>query len=179
MPIIVIMQGLPGSGKSTMVDHQYIPSGYQVICRDNFRFAMGLKYGETLKSEMEEEIQKAHDAVLAALIYRGCDIVIDECNVKQKYLEQLWKYILECCDKYDRQYDIIVHTMNVDVEECIRRRGPNFPAYVIWNMDKFLKEEGLPYVERMLEESKGLHTMHHLRSDKDNEWLHGTMICKA
>ena len=174
------MQGVPGSGKTTVVNEKYIPQGYQIICRDDFRFSMGLGYGQNLNEKMEEEIEKIHKAVLAALMHRGCNIVIDECNVRQKYLQNLWMYIVKHMKKYNKEYTITIHTLDVDVDECIKRRGPNFPEHAIRRMDKLLREEGLPYIKRVLleNEESGIDMLNHVVYLKRMEKEHnrGTLL---
>jgi predicted kinase len=88
-PIVIIMCGPPGSGKSTWIKNK-IPDSFISVSRDEIReFMFGKKY--TQNESDEKKVTKCFDHLLedAALAYKN--IVIDKTNVDTKYLDEYIK----------------------------------------------------------------------------------------
>lgn len=138
MPIITIMQGLPASGKSTIVQEKYVPAGYQVLCRNDLRYSMGIPCG-TMKLEVEPTITSILDAMLEAHINRGLNIVLDDTNVNYRRFPSLLERLLRLTHTSKHGYTICLHPLDVSPEECkhrYRKNGITFPDEVIDKMAK-------------------------------------------
>lgn len=109
MPDITFMSGLPGGGKSTLIDQE--GGDYQLICPDDLRLAWGHVYHQPL----EPMVHAVCGAITRAAMLRGRDIVVDECFTK---LERLQPF-LEMAKEFGYETRIVVLTTPVDV--CIQR----------------------------------------------------------
>lgn len=124
MAKMTIMLGLPGSGKSTFVDKNLIPLGYQLICADDLRLAHGHKFYGPLEGQIHGMLYTQ----ARAQMLRGLNVVIDECTTKATYLKR-WLHLAE-----DMRYDVEAIYMTTPKEVCIERRklqNPDFPLDVI------------------------------------------------
>ncbi len=119
-----IMQGLPGSGKSTYIKENL--KNCKVISRDIIRHELGLTKSVDDKkvcSWQEEalvsikENSKINDSI------KNCqDFVIDDINIRRKYFYRLIDSIRELSKYYGCSVKIIVIRLNTPIETCIERR---------------------------------------------------------
>lgn len=156
MPKIIIMIGLPASGKTTYVNEVLIPKGYQVVCADDLRLA----HGHIFYGPLEPQIHGLVYTQVRALMHRGVNIVVDECTCRASYIAR-WIRLAE-----DMDYELEVHYLEVGLGECMERRAiqnPSFPLTVIRDKDILLTKEW-PAIEAVLTN----HTL--ITIDTDEEW---------
>jgi predicted kinase len=81
---IILTIGLPGSGKSTYVNSNFIgvKSGYQILCLDDMRLAMG----DIFNRKTENIIIAMHDIMARAFMERGLNIIVDSTNISKKVI---------------------------------------------------------------------------------------------
>jgi predicted kinase len=127
MKELIIMIGIPGSGKSTIVNKIANEKSFQVVCRDDIRMALGHKYNV----RTEPHVFAITNTITRSHMERGFDIVIDETNTNLTTLSN-W---IDLGKEYG--YTIRYIIMYVDVEICKIRRGcsnGDFPVEVIDRM---------------------------------------------
>lgn len=109
MKKLIIMVGLPKSGKSTYVDQNY--NDMQILCPDDIRLGMGVQFDERL----EPFVWCVHNSMIRAHMERGRSIVLDSTNTLLSAIE---KHI-RIADEYNYEHDIIFIT--TPISTCIRR----------------------------------------------------------
>lgn len=115
---MLILQGLPGSGKSTWARawRDLDPEHRVIINRDQIRFLLYRKYRGL--TALEELIVTAVETRLATLALReGKSIVIDATNLEARHLAQ-W---IALAERHGVRYERV--TLRTPVEECLRRNN--------------------------------------------------------
>lgn len=116
------MQGLPGSGKTTIAREmqRVLPKGSVVrISRDDIRTMLMENYYsspcETLVSDIEEK------AVIAALM-SGKSVIVDACHLKKKYISK-WDNVIRYVHMKQPEIsvDITIIPIATSLQKCIDR----------------------------------------------------------
>jgi predicted kinase len=119
---LYLMIGIPGSGKSTYVNNLVKDYGVQVVCADDIRKA----FGHVFYGAIEPMIHAWTYTQARALMSRGFDVVIDECNTRPEYIRRWRQAAVEF------GYEIIGVHIITDKATCIARRDDGkFPLEVI------------------------------------------------
>ncbi len=129
MKNVYIMRGIPGSGKSTYIKDKL--DGIAVVSRDDIRqkyFGVGDDEKAILTPSLEHKVTEIFWDQIEALISRKNDIVIDNTNLKNKYLNKMFDYFNE------RGYLIYIIQMTTDIQTCISRRKDQIPLKVMLQM---------------------------------------------
>lgn len=128
----VIMVGLPASGKSSK-SKDY--TGFTRICADDIREQL---YGDPGIQGDHAETFKVFFEQLTEATRRGCDLVVDNTNVRTRDRLKLVEFLQE------KGYtDITYHLMKTPFEECKRRnlaRDRKVPLEVMNRMKKSFDE---------------------------------------
>lgn len=139
MTELVIMRGLPASGKSTMSALVY-PSHYYVS-RDMIREQMGID-GCIGGPKQENLVTKVEEVQVGLALKFGLDVVVDDMNLRVRYVKR-WQTL---ADKYGATFK--VHDLtNVALEDCLARneaRGLKVPQELITELHKRFVQ-GQPY----------------------------------
>lgn len=147
--LLVIMCGLPGSGKTTKARELVgaLPPGEAVaISRDDLRLTYyGTKSG--LTSEQEHQITALQHFQINRALERGLTVVVHDCNLRMQYRKQL----ASLADNTGTQW-IMVDLTGVSLEVCLARndlREHRVPESVIVNMyERYIKHlKGAPMPE--------------------------------
>lgn len=107
-PIIYVMCGIPGSGKSTFFDN-YLKDNAVPVSRDIIREQLGMTK-DNIKfkgnKQQEEEVTRVFNREVGRLLKEGKNIVLDNMNTRKKYRDEYhkkwmkynpgWVYI--CCE---------------------------------------------------------------------------------
>ncbi len=71
---LVLMVGLPLSGKTTLIQRHFIPAGYAVVCPDDVRLAL---HGERFIAKAEPLVWAIVDVMIDALLMSNNRVVLD------------------------------------------------------------------------------------------------------
>lgn len=119
MATLWITRGLPASGKTSWARATLAsrPPGQIVrLNRDDLR-RMGLPGGyHKPERDAEQRITTARDAALRALLESGCDVIVDDTNLRAKYVRSL----MEIADRAGATMEVVDFT-DVPMDECVRR----------------------------------------------------------
>lgn len=157
---LVVVRGLPASGKSTWAKAQVVASLADKnklstdrthivrINRDDLR-AM-LHDGVYVPGVTEEVVIAVRDAAIRAALKKGCVAISDDTNLRLAGARQLYKLACEVGAEFEANDSFL----EVDVEECVRRDvgrgdGKSVGSEVIRDThNRFLRgKEGLPFPE--------------------------------
>lgn len=131
---LMLMCGLPGSGKSTYIDKNLLYPGTQVVCADAVRLALGQKFNPAI----EPVVRVMCHTFTRAFMEKGYDIVVDETNTTTFSLSPYIKMAK------DYGYHTSLYHIITDKEICLARRVKSDPDYpwkeVISRMDENLKK---------------------------------------
>lgn len=119
MATLFITRGLPASGKSTWARKQLASRELGSIARlnrdDLRRMGLDPEYRRPVY-HAERRISTIRDAALGALLAAGCDVIVDDTNLRAKYVREL----LAIASKADADVKC-VDFLDVPLDECIRR----------------------------------------------------------
>lgn len=113
---LVVLRGIPGSGKSTYARNWVAedPDWRVRVNRDDLRFLnYGVYWG--LSRHQEETISTLEHALSTAALKAELSVIIDATNLKARYLKD-W---ISAADKHGAEF--VVVDMDTPVEECIAR----------------------------------------------------------
>lgn len=110
MSKIIMMKGLPGSGKTTIAKEMYTENTVRVN-KDDIRMMMGTAWSKS----NENIVLLARDSIIGGALEQGKDVVVDDTNFAPKHEERL-RVLAEQFGA-----DVVVHHVDTPVEECIKR----------------------------------------------------------
>lgn len=125
MTELIIMVGLPYSGKSTYCDNM---EGWTVLCPDDFRLAI---HGKEFLASAEPFVWACVEASADALLRRGNKVLVDATNTNYK-ARQLWRKLAR---KHGIQLRAVV--IQTSTRDCILRAELNNADHMV------------PIIERM------------------------------
>lgn len=122
MSKIVVMRGLPASGKSTKAEElrfEAEPFGV-VLSRDAIRAGMFGAPGKTILDPREESVvTKIQEASAREALGCGFTVIIDDMNLRNEYVKR-WDIVAQ---EQGAEFEIVDLT-NVSVEACVQRDWP-------------------------------------------------------
>jgi predicted kinase len=153
MQEVLILSGLPASGKSTYAKElmEKNPGKFKRISKDSLRDM--LDNGKYSK-EREKFILGMRDNLIISSLISGYSVIVDDTNLHPKHEEQI-KFILEKNDMLKSMMPskpkITIKEFDIDIKECIDRdrlRGKKSVGdKVIWDMyNRYLKKDN-PIIE--------------------------------
>lgn len=134
---LVINRGVPGSGKSTYARKWVLTPGFRRarVNRDDIRMQLyGVEFGPPIE---ETAVTEVEDAMIRSLLSRGISVIVDDCNISQKYINRF----IKIANEFDAQTR--VNLINVELEVAIQRnqgRERFVPIEVITRMYHQLQE---------------------------------------
>lgn len=114
-PKLLILRGLPASGKTTYA-HAWVAQDRKNrvrVNKDDLR--MMIDNGTYEKGITEQRILAARDVLVQQLMQRGLSVVVDDTNLRRYHLTKLIKMA------HEAQWEWIVKDFLTPLEECIRR----------------------------------------------------------
>lgn len=134
---LVINRGIPGSGKSTYARKWVLtPETLRArVNRDDIRKQLyGVDFGHPIDENVVTAIEHA---MIRTLLSRGVSVIVDDCNIAEKYITTFKKIAKEF------NAEVRVNLIDVDLDVAIQRnqgRERFVPVHVIEQMYKRLKE---------------------------------------
>jgi predicted kinase len=133
MPKLIMMQGLPGSGKTTYAK-KLVEQGYKRISKDDLREMLD---NGAYTSDNERIMLEVQDSITIKLMSKDCNIVIDGCNFNP-YHEGHLAHIAELND-----YEFEIKYLDTPLEECIlrdsKREKPLGKKVIKYMYEQYLK----------------------------------------
>jgi len=131
---LIVLQGLPASGKTTLAK-KLVAEGYRRVNKDALREMFD--FGEFSK-EKEEAILNARDTIIDILLLSGEKVVVDDTNLAASHLHR----IATIADMHFIKPKVI--RLDVPLEECIvrdKKRDKPVGKDVIINMyNRYIKK---------------------------------------
>ena len=126
---IILLKGLPASGKSTWAREQQKAGAYLVISKDEIRKMFG-----GYKPSREKEVLRTRNKLIELGIQMKKNIIVDDTNLNPKHE----RYIGQLAKQLGVKFEVNDSFLDVSPEECIERdlrRGEKaVGASVIWDM---------------------------------------------
>ena len=121
MAKLFIMQGIPGSGKSTRALEllKENPGSVRVnkdLLREMIYFHK--RNDNRFDGEYEKVVSQTEDTLIKTYLMQGISVIVDDTNVSQRRLDQLMRIALEIED-----VDPEVIKMDTSIEECLKRNA--------------------------------------------------------
>lgn len=135
-PVLVILKGLPASGKTTWSKQQKDPNTMRVN-KDDLREML---HAGVWSPKNEKVVLAMRDAMIAGGLERGLRVICDDTNLHPKHERRL----REIAARFGAEVEVMVFDADVDV--CLSRnalRVRPVPSHVIISM---AKQFGVPTV---------------------------------
>lgn len=133
MKKVLILTGLSGSGKSTFARRFCAENpNYLRVNRDDLRRSLlpvslaqyWQTYNEQEKNRVETLVNELQKTAILEGLHRGWHVLIDNTNLKLRYLNEFRKLLARHFDQVQIRYQLI----DTPVDECIRRDQPRDDA---------------------------------------------------
>lgn len=137
---ITILCGIPASGKSTWARQQ----GKPIVSRDILRKFYGAEAKAVLSWQTENEITDLQNALAAAYIRAGLDVIIDDMNVRSRYVTQ-W---IKTADSLGA--DVEMRKFALPIDEAVARnrsREDAVPEAALLEIVRKFTRDGSPTVD--------------------------------
>ena len=122
-PKLVVLTGLPASGKSEAADWLREQHGYQVLSTDESRQRLfGKEYGDMRKTDDEETVRDTIDYAKRYHLAHGENVVIDTCAPTNKFRRRMLS-LAEYLDNSIEKYLIHIHASNQAIRKRQQTRG--------------------------------------------------------
>lgn len=116
MSVLIVLQGLPASGKTTYANMLVDQSKGQIkrVNKDDLRAMLD---NGTWTHENEKLIMDVRDMICRRMLQEGKTVIVDDTNLHPKHIAHLQHLAAECGATFtvDDQF------LNVSVDECIER----------------------------------------------------------
>lgn len=133
---LIVMIGLPGSGKDTYIEKEFKNNHTVILCRDDIRTELGYcNQDEKIvgTSEQEKEVTRIFNERMLNAAKMGKDIVINNINLKKEYRDNYTKML--------SNYNLNITYYYIEatsLEKNIERRNGQISKEVFYNMiEKF------------------------------------------
>lgn len=139
-PKLIILQGLPASGKSTYANNykQTVDPNVKIVNCESIRKQLGLMNSyHTLKNNLEYLVENERDSQIVKYLSNGHNVISDDTNLNDNTMRHLINLA------HNNTSKVIIKPLNTSVHECVRRnndrnisRHPNdqVPNVLIYSM---------------------------------------------
>ena len=145
MSKVLILKGLPASGKSTYAKELVAQGGWKRVNKDDLR---ALLDNSKWSRANEKFVLKTRDFIIIQSLADGFNVIVDDTNLDPKHEETIRNLIKE--QHYMKNIQIEVRYFDTSFEECIKRdtsRPSPVGKDVIMQMyNRYLKPEPIIYI---------------------------------
>lgn len=113
-PKLLVLKGLPASGKSTYAKQLVAEQGYVRTNKDTIRKEM---FGEDYKRKDEKKVVKERDRQVREALTQGNNVVVDDTNLNPIHIKELAKIAQE----FNTIFEVDDSFLDVPLAECIER----------------------------------------------------------
>lgn len=120
MKKVIVMRGLPGSGKSTWAKQMVTenPNSYKRINRDDLRMMFDNGY---MSNGNEKFIKQVRDVLIIKALTDGKHVIVDDTNLSDKSLVRIEQLVYEFNKAHNDEVCVEVKEMETTLAECIAR----------------------------------------------------------
>lgn len=147
---VILMRGLPGSGKSTyakqLVDEK--PNVYKRINRDELRMMFDNGYNS---NGNEKFIKKVRDMLIIKALEEGNSVVVDDTNLSDRNFTRISQLVSAYNKQHNTNVQVEVKEFETPLHECIARdelREKPVGERVIRKMHRQFYDDGVRYAEQ-------------------------------
>jgi len=117
---VIILRGLPASGKSTyarkLLDENL--GAYKRLNKDELRLMLDNNHHTT---NNEKFIEKVRDMMLVEVLLDGKHVIVDDTNLSDRPVERIKNVVRKFNTDHNQQVRVEIKEMNVSLEECLER----------------------------------------------------------
>jgi len=116
MKTIILLKGLPASGKSTFAKQllEERPGEYVRVNKDELR---AMLHNSKWSKGNERQILRLRDTIIEDALTEGKSVIVDDTNLAPKHMARMTELAL----KHEANVDVYDSFLDVPVEECIKR----------------------------------------------------------
>ncbi len=120
MKKLIMLRGLPGSGKSTYAKKllEENPNAYKRINRDDLR--MMFDNGHTSTGN-EKFVTKVRDLLIIKALEEGKHVIVDDTNLSEKNKTGIQELVDQFNKEHNDSVQVEIIEMKIPLEECIKR----------------------------------------------------------
>lgn len=117
---IIMMKGLPGSGKSTFAKEilNQNKETYKRINRDELRKMFDNDYNSVAN---EKFIRQMRDLLITSALEKGKNVIVDDTNISAKNFNRIKQLAEDFTKRTGKEIEIEIKEMETSIEECITR----------------------------------------------------------
>lgn len=112
MQEVIILRGLPASGKSTWAAQQIVKGNYKRVNKDLLRKMFDIS---AFSKENELFVEKIRDILILEILRNGNNVIVDDTNINPKHINNITKLVKQ----YNAQ--IIIKDFVAELSELIKR----------------------------------------------------------
>lgn len=120
MKKVIVMRGLPGSGKSTWAKQllSEYPNSYKRINRDELRIMFDNGY---MSNGNEKFIKQVRDMLIVKALKEGKHVIVDDTNLSEKSLTRIQQLVTEFNKEHQDEVMVEIREMEATLAACIAR----------------------------------------------------------
>jgi predicted kinase len=120
MKTILILKGLPASGKSSFANQlvQDNPGKYKRLNKDELRAMLDASHHT---AHNEKFVERVRDLILLEALKEGKHVIVDDTNLSERPVERIRQLVHTYCKDSGDQVQIEIKTMDTSLEECLER----------------------------------------------------------
>jgi len=115
---VYILRGIPASGKSTWAK-EMVRKGKGKVKRVNRDDLRSMIDDSVFSRKSESHINALRNIVISYYIEAGCDVIVDDTNVKTSYVKDLVEYV----ERLRPNANVVVKLFNTPLDVCLERNA--------------------------------------------------------